>query len=126
MARYKVEVLKSDDGAGNLEWTLAARRQQPGEPRRMTYGAAEFLGEPEADRLVDAFENTGDPIPARRVAHEPIATNGARGDALISVYELSTGSLVAETNGDPIYEQAEGWQVLPEALREQAEKNRSH
>jgi hypothetical protein len=55
---------------------------------------------------------------------EPIATNGVTGDDLISVYELG-GALVADTNGDPVWEESDEWRDLPAELREQAEKNRS-
>lgn len=58
-------------------------------------------------------------------ALEPIASNGEIGDALITVYSLG-GNLVADTNGDPVWEQSEEWAALPADLREQAERNRSN
>lgn len=54
---------------------------------------------------------------------DPIATNGKTGDQLISVYELA-GNLVADTNGDPVWEQSTEWQDLDPELRAQAERNR--
>lgn len=54
---------------------------------------------------------------------EPIAENGEQGDARIRVYDIA-GELVAETNGDPIWEHDAEWTALPEELRARAEENR--
>lgn len=122
VSRDRVEALRSDDGEGNQQWVLAARRQQFGQPRQMSYGGAEFLDESEADRLIESLEREG--CHARRLPHEPIATNGETGDALISIYEVGD-DLVADTNGDPVWEQSDEWEDLDPDLRANAERNRA-
>jgi hypothetical protein len=58
---YTVEALRSDDGNGTEEWTVADRQQQPGQPRRMSYGAAIGLTESEAVEIVATLERSGCP-----------------------------------------------------------------
>lgn len=55
----------------------------------------------------------------------PIAQHGRDedGDARIRIYEIG-GALVAETNGDPIWDHTCEWDALPEELRAEADRNR--
>ena len=70
--RHTVHVLNFESESGNRSYTTAARRPSPGEPRKMSYGAAINVTAKEALTLKKLLGKIGAPTRISKSFHRKI------------------------------------------------------